>query len=287
MQTPEEYEVSQRIGLLIKGLKHKRGMSREDICRHLGIGMRTLDNYLNGVSSFKLGTLMKFADLCRVKLADILDDTEALSRLYPDNMKDKSSILTLLFGLGTTAMLFESVFLLLLIALLCYSYKDKNSQCMVAIFVTVYILTNIANYWLHFVLFPVVTNAFYQNIYAFSTNLSLSLLLFILLKYRMKFAVFITRGKSEDVFEKNPIEAPLCFLAMMIALIDFCALMENFIRNLEHIGMDEDFAKTFWELTFFYDYYEYIKAPPILLSFVLLYAGILARKRNTQQPQSA
>ncbi|MCG7555289.1 helix-turn-helix transcriptional regulator [Pseudoalteromonas sp. Of11M-6] len=286
MQTPEEYEVSQRIGLLIKGLKHKRGMSREDICRHLGIGMRTLDNYLNGVSSFKLGTLMKFADLCRVKLADILDDTEALSRLYPDNMKDKGSILTLLFGLGTTAMLFESVFLLLLIALLCYSYKDKNSQCMVAIFVTVYILTNVANYWLHFVLFPVVTNVFYQNIYAFSINLSLSLLLFILLKYRMKFAVFITRGKSEDVFEKNPIEAPLCFLAMMIALIDFCALMENFIRNLEHIGMDEDFAKTFWELTFFYDYYEYIKAPPILLSLVLLYAGILARKRNTQQPQS-
>ncbi|WP_425606910.1 helix-turn-helix domain-containing protein [Pseudoalteromonas piscicida] len=126
MQTPEEYEVSQRIGLLIKGLKHKRGMSREDICRHLGIGMRTLDNYLNGVSSFKLGTLMKFADLCRVKLADILDDTEALSRLYPDNMKDKGSILTLILGsIAGYFLIFESIVFLLLLLLFCFVAVTK------------------------------------------------------------------------------------------------------------------------------------------------------------------
>ncbi|MCG9770776.1 helix-turn-helix domain-containing protein [Pseudoalteromonas piscicida] len=287
MQTPEEYEVSQRIGLLIKGLKHKRGMSREDICRHLGIGMRTLDNYLNGVSSFKLGTLMKFADLCRVKLADILDDTEALSRLYPDNMKDKGSILTLLFGSLATAMLFESITLFLLIMLLCYSYKDKNNQCMVTIFVVIYALSNAFGYWLKYVVFPAAANSFIQNVYAFSINLALSLFLLFLIKYRMKFAVLITRGRSSEVFEKSLVEAPLYFLALILAVVDFCALIENFIRNLDRLGMDEEKVKIFWELTFFYDYYEYIKAPPILLSLVLLYAGILARKRNTQQPQSA
>ncbi|TMN37255.1 helix-turn-helix transcriptional regulator [Pseudoalteromonas sp. S2755] len=287
MQTPEEYEVSQRIGLLIKGLKHKRGMSREDICRHLGIGMRTLDNYLNGVSSFKLGTLMKFADLCRVKLADILDDTEALSRLYPDNMKDKGSILTLLLGSLASVMLFESVFLVLLILLLCYSYKDKNNQCIVAIFVVVYVLTNIGGYWLNYVAFPAAENYYMQNVYAYSLHLSLSLLLFFLLKYRLMFSVLVTRGKSAAVFEKSLIEAPLYFLSTLLVTIDFLALMENFIRNLERLGIDEEKAKIFWELTFFYDYFRYLKAVPLLLSLVLLYAGILARKRNTQQPQSA
>ncbi|QUI61541.1 helix-turn-helix domain-containing protein [Pseudoalteromonas sp. A22] len=287
MQTPEEYEVSQRIGILIKGLKHKRGMSREDICRHLGIGMRTLDNYLNGVSSFKLGTLMKFADLCRVKLADILDDTEALSRLYPDNMKDKGSILTLLFGSLATAMLFESITLFLLIMLLCYSYKDKNNQCMVAIFVVIYALSNAFGYWLKYVVFPAAANSFIQNVYAFSINLALSLFLLFLIKYRMKFAVLITRGRSFEVFEKSLVEAPLYFLALILAVVDFCALIENFIRNLDRLGMDEEKVKIFWELTFFYDYYEYLKAPLMLLSIALLYAGVLARKRNMQQPQSA
>ena len=82
MQTPEEYEVSQRIGELIRGLKRRKGITKKEVSRRLGVGATTLDDYLSGVSSFKLGTLLRFADICKVKLSDILDDTEKLSNLY-------------------------------------------------------------------------------------------------------------------------------------------------------------------------------------------------------------
>ncbi|MEQ3528316.1 helix-turn-helix transcriptional regulator [Pseudoalteromonas sp. XMcav11-Q] len=284
MQTPEEYEVSQRIGLLIKGLKHKRGMSREDICRHLGIGMRTLDNYLNGVSSFKLGTLMKFADLCRVKLADILDDTEALSRLYPDNMKDKGSILTLILGsIAGYFLIFESIVFLLLLFLFFCCYKDKNSQTITGIFLFIYALEVAVAYLLKFIIFPAVESYYIENIYAFGLQLTLSLMLLFLLKHRMTISVFLTQGRSASVFEKNGIEAPIYLLAMTLALIDFLALMENFIRNLERLGVSEETAKIFWELRFFYDYFEYLKAIPIFLCIALLYVGFIARRNAPLQ----
>ncbi|QZO15030.1 helix-turn-helix domain-containing protein [Pseudoalteromonas piscicida] len=280
MQTPEEYEVSQRIGQLIKGLKHKRGMSREDICRHLGIGMRTLDNYLNGVSSFKLGTLMKFADLCRVKLADILDDTEALSRLYPDNMKDKGSILTLILGSAFGVVIFESTLFILLLVLFFYSYKDKNSQLLTLCFAIVFVLSSIAMFVLQTVIFPAVESYFIENIYAFSIQLSLSLLLLFLLKHRMTIAVILTRGRSPTVFEKNHAEGPLYLLVILLAIVDFFALMENFLRNLDRMGVNEESAKVFWEVTFFYDYFAYLKAVPMLLCVLLLYVGLIVRTKR-------
>ncbi|PHI34689.1 transcriptional regulator [Pseudoalteromonas sp. GCY] len=283
MQTPEEYEVSQRIGLLIKGLKYKRGMSREDICRHLGIGMRTLDNYLNGVSSFKLGTLMKFADLCRVKLADILDDTEALSRLYPDNMKNKGSILTLILGSAFGVIIFESTLFILLLVLFFYSYKDKNSQLLTLCFAVPYFLAIVAIYMLRIAIFPVVESYFIENIFAFSIQFSLSLLLLFLLKHRIEIAIILTRGKSASVFEKNYAEGPLYFLAIILAFVDFLALMENFLRNLDRMGINEETAKVFWEVTFFYDYFAYLKSVPMLLCVAVLYIGFIARRNAPLQ----
>lgn len=87
MQTPEEYEVTTRVAALMKTLKKQRGYTKKDVSDRLGIGLTTLDDYLNGVSSFRLGTLLKFAQLCRVKLSDILEDSENLARLY-ENRKD-------------------------------------------------------------------------------------------------------------------------------------------------------------------------------------------------------
>ncbi|WMN61363.1 helix-turn-helix transcriptional regulator [Pseudoalteromonas xiamenensis] len=82
MQTPEEYEVTERVATLMKSLKKQRGYTKKDISRLLGVGLTTLDDYLNGVSSFRLGTLLKFAQLCKVSLSDILEDSENLTKLY-------------------------------------------------------------------------------------------------------------------------------------------------------------------------------------------------------------
>lgn len=86
MQTPEEYEVTTRVASLMKTLKKQRGYTKKDVSDRLGIGLTTLDDYLNGVSSFRLGTLLKFAQLCRVRLSDILEDSENLAKLYENKV---------------------------------------------------------------------------------------------------------------------------------------------------------------------------------------------------------
>lgn len=91
MQTPEEYEVTTRVAALMKTLKKQRGYTKKDVSDRLGIGLTTLDDYLNGVSSFRLGTLLKFAQLCRVRLSDILEDSEKLAKLYEREAKTGES----------------------------------------------------------------------------------------------------------------------------------------------------------------------------------------------------
>lgn len=91
MQTPEEYEVTTRVASLMKTLKKQRGYTKKDVSDRLGIGLTTLDDYLNGVSSFRLGTLLKFAQLCRVKLSDILEDSENLAKLYEKKVNENDT----------------------------------------------------------------------------------------------------------------------------------------------------------------------------------------------------
>ncbi|WP_462169906.1 helix-turn-helix domain-containing protein [Pseudoalteromonas xiamenensis] len=76
MQSPEEYEVTLRIHTIIKELKAKRGYTKKKISELLGIGLTTLDDHLNGTSSFRLGTLIKFAQISRTRLGDILEGTK-------------------------------------------------------------------------------------------------------------------------------------------------------------------------------------------------------------------
>ncbi|USD30287.1 helix-turn-helix transcriptional regulator [Pseudoalteromonas sp. SCSIO 43201] len=280
MQTPEEYEVSQRVGQLIQGLKHRRGMSKETICQHLGISTRTLDNYLSGVSSFKLGTLLKFADLCRIRLADILDETEALSRLHPHKLKDKFSILIVCFSSIWSLFFFENIILIILCVLFFYANKDKNSQSVIGIFVIAFMLEVIVAYCLKFIIFPAVESYYFENIYAFGLQLCINLLLLFMLKNRAFLSVLVTRGRSASVLERSPIEASVYFLVLTLASVDFLALMENFLRNLERLGVEESVAKAFWEVTFFYDYFEYLKAAPTWACVMVLFTAIIARKDN-------
>ena len=123
---------------------------------------------------------------------------------------------------------------------------------------------------------------FLQNTVAFGTQLLLSLILLFLLKHRMTIAVLITKGKSASVFEKNYAEGPLYLLVLTLVAVDLFALIENFIRNLEHLGVAEETASIFWEFTFFYDYFEYLKAVPMLLCVMMLYVGLMVRTKSHQ-----
>ena len=82
MQTPEEYEVTLRIQELLKELKKRKGYTKKVISQKLGIGLTTLDDYLNGTSSFRLGTLIKLSELCRIRLSDILEGAGHVTRSF-------------------------------------------------------------------------------------------------------------------------------------------------------------------------------------------------------------
>ncbi|RRS09332.1 hypothetical protein EAG18_07795 [Pseudoalteromonas sp. J010] len=179
-----------------------------------------------------------------------------------------------------SAPLIEIIMTALLLALVFFSKDDQNSQLLTFCFAVVFVLSSIVVYILETVVYPSVNGGFFQNIYAFSSQLLLSMLLLFILKHRMTVAVLLTRGKSASVFEKNYAEGPLYLLVMVLVFVDFMALMENFLRNLEHIGVREETARTFWEVTFFYDYFAYLKAVPMLLCVTILYVGLIVRTKR-------
>ncbi|CAM3612927.1 hypothetical protein [Pseudoalteromonas maricaloris] len=167
-----------------------------------------------------------------------------------------------------------------LIILVLLSKDDVNSQLLTLCFTFVFTVSAVALFILKTVVFQFVESYFIQNIYAFSIQLTLSLLMLFLLKHRMTIAVILTKGKSASVFEKNYAEGPLYFLVLTMVFIDFAALMENFLRNLELLGLNEETAKMFWEVTFFFDYFAYLKAVPIFLCVLLLYIGLIVRTKR-------
>ncbi|RXF03361.1 hypothetical protein [Pseudoalteromonas sp. PS5] len=196
----------------------------------------------------------------------------------------KLALLTSLVAAGlvtfASAPLVEIMMSLTLILLVLISKNDDNSQLLTLCFAAVFVLSSIAMYTLETIIYPAVNDNFIGNTVAFATCLLLSLTLLFLLKHRMTIAVLLTRGKSATVFEKNYAEGPLYLLVIFLAVVDGLALMENFLRNLDRIGVNEELAKTFWEVTFFYDYFEYFKAIPMLLCVALLYVGLVVRTKR-------
>lgn len=174
----------------------------------------------------------------------------------------------------------ELTMAMLLVALVFLAKNDDNSQLLTLCFAIVLVLTAVAAYLFKTFILSSTNSYFLQNTYAFSINLSLSLLLLFLLKHRMTIAVILTKGKSASIFEKNYAEGPLYLLVLILVFVDFMALMENFLRNLDRMGVSEETAKAFWDVTFFYDYFEYLKAVPLLLCITLLYVGLVVRTKR-------
>ncbi|ODB38604.1 hypothetical protein BB427_12575 [Pseudoalteromonas sp. BMB] len=196
------------------------------------------------------------------------------------NLSLLTSVAALLLAFFAGSTIFEPITCGLLFALVFLSREDENSLLLTLIFAITFALDTVMVYFITYVIIPAVESYYVENIYAFGIQLTLSLLLLFLLRHRMTIAVLITRGKSASVFEKNHVEGPLYLLVMLLVFIDFMALMENFLRNLEHLGVNEELAKTFWDVTFFFDYFPYLKAVPMLLCVTMLYVGLVVRTKR-------
>lgn len=192
-----------------------------------------------------------------------------------------TSVLALALASVAQATVFEPITCALLFILVVFARDDENSLLLTLVFAVVLSLDALMVFYLKNILFPIIESFYIENIFAYGGQLTLSILLLFLLKYRMAVAVLVTRGKSASVFEKNHAEGPLYLLVLTLVFIDFMALMENFLRNMEHLGVKEETAKVFWEVTFFYDYFAYLKSVPLLLCIAMLYVGIVVRTRRT------
>jgi len=178
----------------------------------------------------------------------------------------------------------QSAFVLLSVALLFFSKDDQNSQYLVVVFLSYFALAKIVIFILETYIYPNY-NGLIQNTFAFGSALIEDLCLIYLVRNRMKMSLLFTRGKAPKVLERNYADGPLLGLLIGYVFIDFLALVENAIRNLEHLGFSEDFAKQFWDFMFFYNNYEYIKVVLISLTIMVLYMGVVIRKR--QMPSAA
>ncbi|MFC3034413.1 hypothetical protein ACFOEE_18050 [Pseudoalteromonas fenneropenaei] len=178
----------------------------------------------------------------------------------------------------------QTVFCILLVGLAFFSRSDSNGQFLIIAFLTAFLVEKIVFYPVELFIFPLNIN-FIGNSVAFIVQFSVDVLLIYLVKNRMKLSLVLTKGKSPCILEKNYAEGPLYGLLICYASIDMLAFIENIIRNLDRLGVDESFAKQFWDLTFFYDNFEYMKGVLMALTIVVLYMGVVVRKRHNQTPK--
>lgn len=290
MQTPEEYEVTLRVNALVKGLKQRRGYTKKDISQHLGIGLTTFNDYLNGVSSFKLGTLIRFAQLCKLSVADILDDTVEAQKLYADMVKDKANqSKNALDFLGFMLMvpLFAStqdtmtLFCILALALTWLAQDDFASRYLALCVFSLFLIDKVTIYPVELYVFPNY-NGFIDGVFAFGLQSITSLGLIFFLRNRLSISLKITKQLSAKVINKSYIEGPLLGVVLTILFVNIAAFLENIVRNLERLGVDEVFAKQFWHVTYIYDYFESIKIVLIAIVFILIFAGIRIQQHTNQ-----
>ncbi|WP_462170373.1 hypothetical protein [Pseudoalteromonas xiamenensis] len=173
----------------------------------------------------------------------------------------------------------QSAFVVALALLAFFAKNEVNSQYLVIAFLVVFALGKILLYPIEIYIYPNYSG-FIQNLSGFGLGLLLDLVLIYLVRNRMELSLIITRGKAPSVLEKNYADGPLLGLLVCLAAIDSIALIENTIRHLEYLGFDENFAKQFRGMTFFYDYYEYFKSSLISISIAVLYMGVVIRKRQ-------
>ncbi|WP_462170376.1 helix-turn-helix domain-containing protein [Pseudoalteromonas xiamenensis] len=288
MQTPEEYEITERVNALVKGLKKRRGYTKKDISQKLGIGLTTFNDYLNGVSSFKLGTLIKFAALCKLTLPDILDDTLEAKKLYSEDLADRANAgkntldflaFILIIPAATSALATQWLFFFLHLLLVVYSRKDLNCMVVNVVFLLVYLLADLFTLSWHEYIYPNY-NGLIQNTTAFGFPLLTNCLLMYFIKNRMQLSVWLSKGRNKEVLEPNKLDAPVYIVLVSLVFADSIAILENILRNLEHFGIDEEFARQFWKVQYIYDNYEYIKVFLMALVIILLFIGTRIRQRQ-------
>ncbi|WMN60693.1 helix-turn-helix domain-containing protein [Pseudoalteromonas xiamenensis] len=297
MQIPEEIEVTQRVREIIDNLKAKRGYTKKRVCDLLGIGQSTLDDYLNGKSSFKLDTLIKLSQISRLSLSEIVEGTKEydyqLKTSEEFKLKEiarKGIELSLIILVAmSSGVYYLSFFVLALIAVYFLSKKSLGSQFIILTIVASTIIE--LGFTIPFKLFIYNQySGYFQNNTIYSIHLIMDSITLTCIWNYQTLACYFHKSRSLkeilSLFDKCHIHAPMIVVYFAFCFVDIAAIVENQIRNMERLGLDETLASQFYHWQFIYDYYATVKVTLICCTAFLLISNLSIIK-STQKRASA
>ncbi|MFC0118674.1 helix-turn-helix domain-containing protein [Pseudoalteromonas xiamenensis] len=291
MQTSDELEVTQRVREIIDELKARRGYTKKRVCDLLGIGQSTLDDYLNGKSSFKLDTLIKLSQISRLSLSEIVEGTKDYDRQLHEtsNLKLKQLIrkgmeLSFIVLLG---FMIGANFLLLVISLLVvFNFLSRNEPHGQLFSGFILILTvfelGLTMPFERYIYGQYST--FIQNSTIFSIHLLMDIITFVCIRNYQTISLLILYRKPLKerlvYFNTSSILGPLLFTYLIFCLTDTIALAENLIRHLDKIGISDSFAARFSHWTFWFNHYPEIKTTLVCFVLFLLYSNLMLHRSS-------
>ncbi len=114
----------------------------------------------------------------------------------------------------------------------------------------------------------------------------ISVLLFLLFRpplsrhYLRWLTVPLGKSHTDEALTYTQAEVWLISVMMLYFFVDLAAMLENFIRNLDHLGVNEEWAKTFWEWTLIYYLYEPTKNVLNLIELLAIWMSVSRRGRQ-------
>ncbi|MEK0160529.1 hypothetical protein WLQ65_15515 [Pseudoalteromonas piscicida] len=202
----------------------------------------------------------------------------------------------MLFALGSVLLSYvhmevnNYVNIALLVSIVALSLIAKGQENIKHVSVLLLLVT-VAEYFLNVLLLSMREQglaAHLTNTYIFGGQLVFDILVLMVLKRRVYWSLRYVRRTNPDNWRAIYMTHadPLLYgIFFAFVLVDLAAFGENIIRNLEHLGVDEAFAKQFWSWGLIYNNYEILKS--ILLSCVIttLLATIFVERQRPAEAE--
>ncbi len=101
------------------------------------------------------------------------------------------------------------------------------------------------------------------------------------ISYRCLYWLDFSKSKTPD-YSYTRAETLIMAIISMYFVVDLTTMIENFIRNLDYLGFDEEFAKQFWHWTWMYDNYAYFKRTLNALELLMIWSTVnrMGRRRS-------
>ncbi|WDE03677.1 hypothetical protein SG34_020155 [Thalassomonas viridans] len=202
-------------------------------------------------------------------------------------MKKFDQLVILAFALSgltffyKTPQYYDIIFTLFLFGLAIFNFNKINIRHICGII----IVFKLAIFSLmNFYLLEYMSNfkSLVDNTVIYGVQLIALILLAVIMFFRPVISRFLhnkTSAKSNPDISITFADNLLFITFSILAAVTLLAFVENLIRNLDYLGVNEEFAKIFWQWTFFYDNYEiFIHIGELFICFIVLCQSLINQK---------